>query len=503
MLNNTTRILTVWLSLVVLHPFALRGQGQTQKKDELPSILVETIVVNSRFVSGQNVGIKHLITVRNDVDFDLDGLKNFGDKFRVEEFSSAKPAPLPGRKEYNHLTVHTTISSSADLEYGTHIINTLCINHAYNKLIWVKDKNEDKEILVTTRVDKKHQLKPITVEKAALALSVHISRDVVEIGRVIEYNLTIFLDKKTEILNYLSPPKLQDLKIKNATNLERPVLTPFSVFGSLKQERDRGFYREVKYWYTIQLNEVNLTKLFTIPKLNIFYRNPKYPKPVQLSTPEFKVRTSSVLMPSSDFHGIKENIVPDETRYNLWGKWPLRIAQILAVLAGLCLLGSLAILITRLRRKIRKSGLIGYLCEINSNWQKQRDKSLFIARFKLRRALARFSSNHSQNNLKKLIVAIRVCMGNVLGVEQRIALALTAEELAKRLEKQRNGDRINIAFLELAEYLLDEDIEPPEALAISSSVLRFAESMKLTRLTYEKFLRLVQRTKIIKSLIKK
>lgn len=475
MKTSTAKTALFCLLAVLIHSL----HGQETEKTSPPPLVVETSILESQFVEGRNAEIRFWIKIRNDVDFELDGLKNLNSKFTIEEFNFTKPTPLPDSKDYNVIFGSITIKPNIGLDYGKYEIGSLYIKYSFSETIWFHDENNN-EKLKEIRHDKTYPVPQIILEKAPLTISFVTNngfQNVVNISEHLELSLKIFKEKNIEVLNYLPRQDLERLKLGNATNLDKPDLKPFILIKSEKTESEYEFYQEISHRYVLALYEVSLVKNFHIPEIHIFYKRQgdKVPKIEHLATPILTVKTNSVLTQNSNFRPLKDPLAPDEERRYRWGKLPYLTAKIMAGIAILLffwsflknkcfaklwsLLRFLAIVINKIRNKelgifVKEKG--DKLKNSLTKFLEPANKLAIICRWKTYYALRTFQKTPTQSNLITLIKAMRFYLGTIARINILLAQSFTTRELFVALSK-RKPKLSEINALELAESLLDEE----------------------------------------------
>ena len=465
MLRNTTRSILLLAALCLVAP-GQNTEPEKPKPQEEP-VIIESNISNPVFVDGQNIAIQHSILVRNGVVLNLEGLKNGGEFFKIQEFSQTKPIPSQeeGKKNYNQISVLTLFYSDTSLVYGEYKFSDLNLSYEYDKIEFTKDE-DGTDLIYSHRVTEKQTLKPLTAKKQPLTSSSSIDRDVVYISEVIKYSLTIYHDKKTEVLNSgstevlsrynLDPKEIAKFQLGN---LDRPNLSNLFLFQTEKIEHDRGRFKEIEYVYFIQLHEVDLTKIYEISPINILfaYRHMEIDVLSISSTPKLKIRTNSILMPDSGFRGLKPQINVNQREYEVFGQLTIKLSKIIAISASTILLVCTVISAWRLCLRVRKTGPGIYLSQILMNMKRRINQSRILSHLRLDSTLKEFQYRPDQINLRKLITAMRSHISSMIGIDQTMSLALSTQEFRSLLSRKgcQPGTVIPIEF---AENLLDDGI---------------------------------------------
>lgn len=451
------------LWLTVLIPIGSSGQqapeSPAQKQEnKLPPLKAQCQAEDQDFVKGQNLEIRCVFLIKENVTLNLDDLKQITtDRFEVVGLSSTKPVPMPNQKDYNAMFVTEVLKPNPELEYGRYALK-LELNYSYPEVKW--QEVEGKQILITRVKRTVEKIPEIIFEKKPLIARIETGdgfQNVINIGEHIQYTLRIFSEKDAVVLlNNLSPIELeQKFGIKNATPLNEPDFNPFVLINKddplKKKETNRGFHQELSYEYRLALYEVSLVKTFDIPPINLYYFVFGGNKLVQLTTQTTKVRTNSVLNRDGDLRPLKGILEPDPDKLLQRGVRPLRVAYAMAILAGLIILYAVLAFAGKHIKKVRQLGLYASLVGVKNSIAIRFDKIPLVAKIKTQRALEKLCAEPNQKNLKIFINQLRIYFGTLVKMPKNLALSHTAAEF--------RADKIkNVEVLETAELLLDEEV---------------------------------------------
>lgn len=474
------RTVTTVFWLTVLIHLGLNGQSvpepPAQKQgNELPPIKAQCKTTDRDFVKGQNTEIRCTILLKENVSLNLNDLKNIATKdFSVLELSTTSPVPVPGQKDYRIISVLEVLKPNLALKYGQYSFK-LSLSYTYPEINW--KENDGKKILETKVISKTENFPLIVFEKKPITARVDNGegfQNVVNIGEHIKYSLHIFYEKDAVfLLNDQSPIELdKKYGIRDSTKLDNPDLKPFIVINKddqhKKKEVHRGYHQELIYEYRLALYEISLVKTFEIPTIKIYYATRNENKATAIITPVIKIRTNSVLNQDSEFRPLKNIFESDPDKSLHRGLWPLRAAYTLAILAGLIVFYAFLAFTIRRIKKIYKTGLRATIVEIKKSIIIKLNGLPYVALVKTRKALDKFKAKPNKKNLKIFITCLRLYFGALVKIPPNLALSYTAAEFcAKKIN--------NTETLEIAEYLLDEDVTEQDLKILET---KFKESDK-------------------------
>ncbi|MFQ5862665.1 MAG: hypothetical protein ACE5IC_06030 [Candidatus Brocadiales bacterium] len=242
-------------SIILLYPLYAYAQYGQRTPSEPPAsskiltpsterpIEIWTFPGTHQLVTGKALTLTVQVIWRLGINVHLDDLVNIDlSPFNVDKVTIGERQIFDNERDYR--VVQYILSLPEDAKEGRYTIPSFGVSFV--------DEVEKREGLATSS--------PITVKKVPLVITGKVDRDVIEIGDVIRYSLTILYEKDTEIL----------LK-----NLKEVHFEPFTLLHSSFRHEETPRIKKLLIDYYLSIYEMGGEKRkYEIPSLSVFYFKP-------------------------------------------------------------------------------------------------------------------------------------------------------------------------------------------------------------------------------------
>lgn len=276
-----------------------------------PAVEIAAITDRREFVGNQHILLKILVVFPQNATPFWEELKKLElAPFRIEAINLGERKIFDKDKDLNRDLREATVMLSlpASLPCGKYTIPEIKIGYSY-----FVDK---KEVRKTART------KPIEVEKVPILVTFSVEKDVVPIGDINTFQLTIWREEYIRILNYeLSDDtrekdegfvrwmKSLEVRGQQITNLEKPSFPNFRIIKKrLVTENYNGIQKEI-FEYRFAFYELG-GKEFKTPSLHIWYLDAKkeQQKPAEIIIPGQPIKVNLVVRPGrEELEGLKSS----------------------------------------------------------------------------------------------------------------------------------------------------------------------------------------------------
>ncbi|MFQ5956414.1 MAG: hypothetical protein ACE5KK_01420 [Candidatus Brocadiales bacterium] len=245
-------ILSIALFLYPPCAYAQYGQGTPSEPPASSKILtpstekpieIWTFPSTHRLVTGKTLILTVQVMWRLGISVHMDDLVNIDlSPFNIDKVTIGERQIFDNERDY--VVVQYILSLPEDAKEGEYTIPSFGISFV--------DEVEQREGLATSS--------PLTVKKVPLVITGKVDRDVIEIGDVIRYSLTILHEKDTEVL----------LK-----NLKEIKFEPFALLHSSFRHEETPQIKKLMIDYYLSIYEMGGEKRrYEIPSLSVFYFKP-------------------------------------------------------------------------------------------------------------------------------------------------------------------------------------------------------------------------------------